>query len=124
MKHDSDNKTTSSYGNMASLISSVLMLLNGVFSAYVLNYKPKIGEYHIWLCTILGVLLALTTILGIIWCIQQFRKDRCAPKLTIVLLVLVILMGGMWTRVALPYYKDLAGNSKTVVTDNSKSDSG
>ncbi len=118
MKRDTDNQNTSSQNNMSALIISVLALLNGVFSAYVLNYKPKIGEYHIWLCTILGVLLALFTIWGVAWCIRQLQKKCSAPKITIPLMIITILMGIMWTRTALPYYKDLAGSSKTVMTDS------
>ncbi len=112
MRRDTDNQNTSSQNNMSALIISVLALLNGVFSAYVLNYKPKIGEYHIWLCTILGVLLALFTVLGVVWCVRQLKKKCSAPKITIPLMIITILMGIMWTRTVLPYIKTLQAAAK------------
>lgn len=100
------------------LALSVLMLMNGVFSVYVVNYKPKIGEWHIWLCSGLGVLLAVLTVSVVVWGVKQLKKGRGSKKITIVIIVLAVLMGIMWTFTSLPYYKDFMGGSKTVTTDS------
>ncbi|MDE7281860.1 MAG: hypothetical protein K2N36_09010 [Ruminiclostridium sp.] len=94
------------------------MLINGVFSVYVVNYKPKIGEWHLWLCSGLGVLPAVLTVSVVVWGVKQLIKGRGSKKITVTVTVLAVLMGIMWTYISIPYYKDIIGGSKTVTTDS------
>lgn len=118
MENNTEEKKTSSKNSLISLASSVLVLFNGIFTAYVVNYKPKIGEYHIWLCSALGVLLALFTVWTVVWCIRSLKKGEGSKTMLVLLIVLALLMGIMWTYIAVPYYKDFIGGSRTVTTDS------
>ncbi|MBQ3162856.1 MAG: hypothetical protein IJC04_12135 [Oscillospiraceae bacterium] len=100
------------------LIIFLNMIFNAVFSVYVLNYQPKIGEYHILICSILGILIVLFTILGLVWCIKDLKNKNSNRKITISVMLITALMGVMWSHTALPYLKDLIGGSKTVTTDS------
>lgn len=113
---NNDNKTPKS-GSL-SLMCSILVLFNGIFSTYVLNYNPKIGEYHIWLCSILGVLLAAFTVFVIIWCVKLIKRNDTGKKIIICIITLVAFAGVMWTHTAWPYYKDIINGSKIVITDS------
>ncbi|MDE7195324.1 MAG: hypothetical protein K2O14_15345, partial [Oscillospiraceae bacterium] len=64
-----EEKRASKHG-LISLVCSLLLLLNGVFSAYVVNYKPKVGGYHIWLCSALGAVLAVYTVWAVAVCVR------------------------------------------------------
>lgn len=75
MENNTEEKKTSSKNSLISLASSVLVLFNGIFTAYVI-VNPKIGEYHIWLCSALGVLLALFTVWTVVWCIRSLKKGE------------------------------------------------
>ena len=68
-------KKASKYG-LISLVCSLMVLLNSVFSAYMVNYKPKVGEYHIWLCSALGVLLAVYTVWVVAVCVGRSPITR------------------------------------------------
>lgn len=113
-----EKKHNQSANSSAPLALSVLMLVNGVFSVYVVNYNPKIGEWHIWLCSGLGVLLAVLAVSVVVWGVKQLKKGRGIKKITVAVTVLAVLMGIMWTFTSLPYYKDFIGGSKTVTTDS------
>ena len=117
MKSDTDKRKATSKNISFALVWAVLALLNGIFSAYVLNYEPKIGRYHIRICSILGVLLTLFTIWGAALCIRYIKMKKQA-KSAAVMMIIFILMCLMWTHTVLPYYKDLAGSSKTVTTNS------
>lgn len=111
-------KHNQSANSSTPLALSVLMLFNGVFSVYVVNYKPKTGEWHLWLCSGLGVLLAVLTVSVVVWGVKQLKKGRGSKKITVTVTVLAVLMGIMWTFTSLPYYKDFICGSKTVTTDS------
>lgn len=116
---NSDEKKHNQSANSSTpLAISVLALINGVFSVYVANYKPKIGEWHIWLCSGLGVLLAVITVSVVVWGVEQLRKGRGSKKITIAVTALAVLIGIMWTDISIPYYKDIIGGSKTITTDS------
>lgn len=96
-----------SKNSLIFLVTSLLALLNGVFSAYVVNYKPKIGEYHIWFCSALGVLLVLFTVWAVAVCVKLLKDGGVGRGLTVTVMTLAVLMGIMWTYTAIPYYKDI-----------------
>jgi len=115
MKNNNDKVSKS---GLISFMCSVLALINGIFSAYVLNHNPKIGEYHIWLCSILGVLLVIFTVFIIIWCIKLLKGNDASKRIIICIVMLAALTGVMWTHTVWPYYKDIMGGSKIVITDS------
>ena len=117
MGNNTDEKKSSKNSSI-SLASSVLVLFNGIFTAYVVNYKPKIGEYHVWICSALGVLLALFTVWTVVWCIRSLKKGGGSKTMLVLLIVLALLMGIMWTYISVPYYKDFIGGSRTVTVDS------
>lgn len=116
MKNNTEKKA-SKYG-LISLVTSGLALFNGVFSAYTVNYKPKVGGYHIWLCSAIGVVFAVFTVWAVIMCVRLLKNGGAGRGLTAAAMVIVALMGIMWTYTAIPYYKDIMGGSKTVITDS------
>lgn len=119
MENNTEEKKTPSKNSSISLASSVLVLFNGIFTAYVVNFKPKIGEYHIRLCSALGVLLALFTVWTVVWCIRSLKKGEGSKTMLVLLIALALLMGITWTyTAALHYYKDFIGGSRTVTTDS------
>lgn len=110
-------KKASKYG-LISLVCSLSALFNGVFSAYVVNHKPKVGGYHIWLCSAIGAVFAAFTVWAVITCVKQLKNGGAGRGLTAAAMVIVALMGIMWTYMTVPYYKDLIGGSTTVTTDS------
>ena len=74
MNNDAEEKNTSSVNSSLSFVISGTMLLNAVFSAYVVNYKPKIGFHHIWICSALGVLLTVFSVWGVVQCVNLLKK--------------------------------------------------
>lgn len=118
MDNNAEEKNTSSVNSRISLVFSCTMLLNGVFSAYVVNYKPKIGSYHIWICSALGLLLTVFSVWGVAECIILLKKGTGNKKLTVTALVFVVLLFALWISTAIPYFKDLIGGSKTVTTNS------
>lgn len=117
MNINSANKQSQSSIGLTTIIC-LNLIFNAVFSAYVLNYQPKIGKYHILICSILGILIVLFAILGIVWCVKDLKNQNSNKKLTIGVMLITILMGVMWSHTAIPYLKDLMGGSKTVTTDS------
>ena len=62
-----------------NLISNALlgmMIFNAVNSAYIVNYRPKTGTYHIWLCSALGVLMVVFSVWVIIMCIRMLKGKK------------------------------------------------
>lgn len=118
MGNNIDENKKSSNNSMITLMSSLLVLLNGIFTAYVLNYKPKTGEYHIRICSLLGMIITLYTVWVVVWCVRQLKRGAGGKPMTAVLMAISVLMGVMWTYYSLPYYKDLIGGSKKVTTDS------
>ena len=119
MNNDAEEKNISSVNSsLPPVIFSGMLLLNGVFSAYVGNYKPKIGFHHIWICSALGVLLTVFSVWGVVQCVTLLKKSTDNKKLTAIVLVVVVLVFALWIGTAFPYCKDLIGGSKTVTTDS------
>lgn len=118
MDNNAEKKKTSSADIRFTLVYSFTILLNGVFSAYVLNYKPKIGSYHIWICSALGLLLTVFSVWGVAECIILLKKGTGNKKITVTVLVLMVFVFALWISTAIPYFKDLIGGSKTVTTDS------
>lgn len=106
-----------SENSFSPLVCSILMLVNGVFSVYVYNYKPKMGEWHLWLCIGLDILLILITAAVVVWSVKKLKKGG-SKKIAVSVMVLAVLIGTMWTYISIPYYKDFIGGSKTVTTDS------
>ena len=53
-----------------------LLILNAVFSAYVLNYTPKIGAFHLAICTAFGLVLVVFSIFAAVKCISMLIKKK------------------------------------------------
>lgn len=118
MENNTDENRKTSNNSIITLMSSMLVLLNSIFTAYVLNYKPKTGGYHIWICSFLGIIVMLFTVWVVVVCVRLLKRGEGSKKLTAALMVISVLMGVMWTYTSLPYCKDLLGGSKTVTTDS------
>lgn len=118
MNNNAEEKNTSSVNSRRSLVLSGILLLNGVFSAYVVNYKPKIGFHHIWICSALGVLLTVFSVWGVVQCVNILKRSTDNKKLNVAVLLLLVLEFALWIGTTFPYYKDLIGGNKTVTTDS------
>lgn len=118
MGDKSEEKNVSTSYSRVPLVMTVMIFLNGVFSAYVVNYKPKIGVHHIWICSALGVLLTVFLLWGIVECVNSLKKHENNKKYTIFVLIFVVLVFILWIGSTVPYYKDLINGSETVTTDS------
>lgn len=94
-----------------------LMILNAVHSAYVINYTPKIGAFHITLCTVFGIILIIYSIWAVVKCISMLIKKEGKNGFIIVLLILTVFLAVMGVPSVIPYGIDFLGESKTVTTD-------
>ena len=94
-----------------------LLILNAVFSAYVLNYTPKIGAFHLAICTAFGLVLVIFSIFAAVKCISMLIKKNGKRGINIILLILVVLLAASGIPSIIPYGIDFFGESKTVSTD-------
>ena len=94
-----------------------LMILNAVHSAYVINYTPKTGAFHIILCTVFGVILIVYSIWAVVKCISMLINKEGRKGFVIALLILTVLLAAMGVTSVIPYGIDFLGESKTVTTD-------
>lgn len=117
MENYEDKRKNISANNQISLITSGLLIFNGVYSAYVLNYKPKVGAYHIWICSILGILLIIFSMWAFVKGVGLLKREE-KKGVTITVLIIITLMFAMWTNQTIPYYKDFVGGSRTITTDS------
>ncbi len=113
-----NNDETARSGAEVSLMCWILLIFNCIFSTYVLKYNPKIGEYHVWLCLVLGVLYAFVTVFIIVWGIKRLIRNKSGKRIIIGVIILAAFAGVMWTHTVWPYYKDVIGGSKKVITDS------
>ena len=71
-----ENNDKAKNTNRASFVLLGLSIFNTVHSAYIINYKPKIGAHHIWLCSAFGVVLVLFSVWAIIYCVGLLIKKE------------------------------------------------
>ena len=103
------------YNIILNLLPSLMSILIAINTAYVINYKPKIGSYHIYLCTIFGIVLVLFSVWSIVNCIIIFRKKE-KRNFAVILLIITIFLFMTGTYSTLPYCKDFFKGSKTITT--------
>ena len=103
--------------NQISIALLGMMVFNVINTAYIVNYKPKTGTYHIWLCSALGVLMVVFSVWVIIIFIRMLKGNKGKKGYNITLLLLAIILLIMGAGSALPYCKDLIAGSKTVATN-------
>ena len=99
------------------IIIYALLILNAVHSAYVLNYAPKIGAFHITICTVFGIVLAVFSFWAVVKCMNMLLKKEGKTGINIILLLLVVLLTILGISSIIPYVRDFFGDSKTVTTD-------
>ena len=111
--NDNSKKDT----NQISIALMGMMIFNAVNSAYIINFKPKTGTYHIWICSALGALMVLFSVWVSILCIRMLKGKKRKKGYNITLLILSVALMVMGTDSAFPYCKDFIVGSKTVTTD-------
>ncbi len=110
-------KNDKKYDFICDLLFCLMPIFLAINSAYVVNYKPKVGSYHIYLCTIFGILLVLFSVWAIVNCVIILRKkERKNP--VIILLILTILLSILGTTSTFPYFEDCFEGSKTITTNS------
>ena len=95
----------------------LFIISNAVYSAYVLNYTPKVGAVHVWLCAGIGVLMVLFTLWAGARCVRLLIRSKAQRMLATLYLGCVVLGFVLWMPATCSYWADLAGGSKTVTTD-------
>lgn len=118
MVNNMENNDKAKNTNRASFVLLGLSIFNAVHSAYIINYKPKIGAHHIWLCSAFGVVLVLFSVWAIIYCVGLLIKKEGKKGLNIALLLLTVLLLITGVHSSLPFCKDFIGGRNTVTTDN------
>ena len=112
-----ENKIEKKYTSNAFLnIALGLGLFNTALN-YILHYSGKVGTYHVWICSIIGVLLVLFAIYGIVQCIKIVKSKTAHAYLAIIVSIMIVIYSVVMTLTILPYYKDLFAEAKTVTTD-------
>lgn len=104
--------------NRGSFVLLGISIFNAILSPYVINYKPKIGTYHIWLCSAIGVAIVIFSIWAIILCVGLLKRKEGRIGLNIVLLILTVLLLILGVDCTLPFCKDFIGGRNTVTTDS------
>lgn len=101
----------------ASIIQLITLILMPICSAYIINYKPKIGVIHVWLCSAFGVVLVAFSIWAIVVCSVMLKKKegKKGPNIALILLMLITLTMGV--SVSSRYCKDLINGSTTITTN-------
>lgn len=114
---ENDRKTgKSELGCFAALTG--LSIFYAVISAYVVNYKPKIGTYHIWLCSAVGAAVVIFSVWAIILCAGLLKRKEGKKGYNICVLVLALFLLLMGADSTLPYCKDIIGGKTTVKTNS------
>lgn len=55
---DKEEKNRKERTNQTTSLQLIgLTVLNAVHSAYIINYNPKMGKYHVWLCSFIGLMI-------------------------------------------------------------------
>lgn len=110
-------KNDKKYDFICNLLLCLMSIFIAINSAYVVNYKPKVGSHHVYLCTIFGILLVLFSAWAIVNCVIILRKkERKNP--VIILLILTILLSILGTTSTFPYFEDCFEGSKTITTNS------
>ncbi|MBQ5417919.1 MAG: hypothetical protein IIU25_02780 [Oscillospiraceae bacterium] len=65
---EKDRKTGNSYPDCFAAVLPGLSVFYAVISAYVVNYRLKIGTYHVWLCSAVGAAAVVFSVWAIILC--------------------------------------------------------
>ena len=109
-------KNDKKYDFICNLLLCLMSIFLAINSAYVVNFKPKVGSYHIYLCTIFGILLVLFSVWAIVNCVIILRKKEKNP--VIILLILTILLSILGTTSTFPYFEDCFVGSKMITTNS------
>ena len=113
-----ENNYSPKNSNRGSFVLLGISIFNAILSSYVINYKPKIGTYHIWLCSAIGVAIVIFSIWAIIFCVGLLKRKEGKKGLNIVLLMLTVLLLILGVESTLPYCKDVIGEKTTVKTNS------
>lgn len=113
-----ENNYSPKNSNRGSFVLLGISIFNAILSPYVINYKPKIGTYHIWLCSAIGVAIVIFSIWAIIFCVGLLKRKEGKKGLNIVLLMLTVLLLIFGVDSTLPYCKDVIGKKTTVKTNS------
>lgn len=111
-------KNDEKYVIICNLLPGLLSIFIAIYSAYVINYKPKVGSYHIFLCIAFGILLVLFSIWAVVNCIIFLIKKKERKIIISLLLIMTICLLIFGTIDSFPYCKDLFEGSKTITTDS------
>ncbi len=103
---------------MISLQLIGLAVFNAVHSAYMINYKPKIGAYHVWMCTVIGLMIIVFCAWSIISSVKILMAGGRKRGYIISVIVLASLLLVMGVDSTLPYCKDLMENSRSITVDS------
>jgi len=95
-----------------------LAVFNAVHSAYMINYKPKIGAYHVWLCTVIGLMIIVFCAWSIVNSVKILTAGERKRGYIIIVLVLTSMLLVMGADSTLPYCKDLMENSKSITANS------
>ena len=80
----------------------------------MINYRPKIGSFHILLCVIIGIVLAVFYVWTIAGSIKMLVKKEGKKGYLIIIILLGLVLLVMGTDSTLPYCKDLGTGSRSV----------
>lgn len=115
---EKDRKTGNSYPDCFAAVLPGLSVFYAVISAYVVNYRLKIGTYHVWLCSAVGAAAVVFSVWAIILCAGLLIRKKGKKGYNICVLVLALFLLLMGADSTLPYCRDLIGGKTTVKTNS------
>lgn len=99
-----------------SFIPIGISVFIAVNETYLNRYQPKVGAYHLYLCSAFGILLVVFMIAAAILIIADMRKKARNPGINIGLLILTVFVLFLGITEALPYWKDIFAGNRQVTT--------
>ena len=117
---DKENKTMrdKKYAGRFMVIQLILPVFVAVNSAYIINYKPKIGVRHVWICSAIEAAAVIFSVWAVMVCVGALRRKTVRKRISVCWLIATISMMTLVTISALPYFKDLWCGTRTVTTDS------
>lgn len=102
--------------NKYSLLSALFNLVNGIILCYVNNTRIKAGTYHLYLVTLMLVILTFITVYITMLYFRKLKKIKKHRKRYRFLTILYIILFVLHVYICIGYTADIFTGEKTIIT--------